>query len=115
MVDFPRENAQDYFCSTLVSYRHQNVEHYSCGCSHGGKKVLRDVSSVSSLDEVHTTLLSPAYLATITVLVVNVLVLRLVHHSLLKIGAFLMARQVLEKKAPVRISEIWFEHFTGRT
>lgn len=37
------------------------------------------------------------------------------HHSLLKIGAFLTVRQALHKKARVRISEMWFEYFTGRT
>lgn len=58
---------------------------------------------------------APAIVWTSTVLVVDVFVIWLLHHTLLKIGAFLTLRQVLDKKKPVRISEMWFEHFTGRT
>lgn len=70
-----------------------------------------------------TTIADPRYriavpsviVSTIAVLVVDVLVIWLVHHSLLRFGSFLTLRQVLNKKRPVLISEIWFEDFTGRT
>lgn len=56
-----------------------------------------------------------AILSTITVLVVDVLVVLLLHHSLLKMGTLLAMRQLLAKKKALRVSELWFEYLTGRT
>lgn len=70
----------------------------------------------NSLDALTFQVAIPSAISsTITVLVVDVLVICLVHNCLHKIGAFLTFRQVLVKKKLVRISEMWFESFTGST
>lgn len=56
-----------------------------------------------------------SFLSVFAVLIVDVLVLWVIHHSLHKIGALLALRQLLHDKRAVKISELWFENCTGRT
>lgn len=60
------------------------------------------------LDWGHQRPVPSPFASTITFSIVDVFVIWLLQLCLLKIGAFLTLRQVLDQERPVRISEMWF-------
>lgn len=91
------------FLSMLVQFWYLNFTPLSVGMAPTTNNLAYEVAIPS------------AVLSTITVLVVDVLVVLLIHHSLLKMGKLLALRHVLLKKKAIRISEMRFEDLTGRT
>lgn len=95
---------------TFVAVREEHIA--DVAATMDGTRERREFAEIPSTFSVYVP---STVISTVTVLVVDVLVLWFVHHALLKIGALLTVRQVLLKKMPVRFSEMTFEYLTGRT